>query len=60
MCFTANSTEMNHAVYLSALEMDASRHFAGMELLRLIFTRGILLYYLLTKLLGLLLPLLNV
>lgn len=46
---------MNHAVYLSALEMDASRHFAGMELLRLIFTGGILLYYLQTKLSGLLL-----
>ena len=59
MGFTANCTEMNRAVYLSALEMDASKHFAGMELLRLIFTGGIMLY-LLTKLSGCLLPLLNV
>ena len=59
MCFTAKSTETNLAVYLSASEMDASRHFAGMELLRLIFTGGIMLY-LLMKQSGRLLPLLNV
>lgn len=52
---------MKIAVYLSALEIGASRHFADMELLRHIFTGGTMLYLLMiTKLSGWLLPLLNV
>ncbi|KAK0140164.1 hypothetical protein N1851_022918 [Merluccius polli] len=51
MCFIANSIEMNHVVYLSALEPVASRHFTDMERLRRIFT-GSIVYLLLLPLLS--------